>query len=793
MTTPFTSQFRKPIGVLVGLSLLVSVFVISPATTTAQTRDPMPDYLASFDACPPDLIPDADFSDVSSRHPNVDDIDCIAYYGITRGTSPPGTVPITYSPDAPVIREHMALFLTRLAKLVDIDLPPPGRTPFTDIGDLSQESRDAISQIYQLRITVGATTTTYAPARNVTRGEMALFLSRLMNRMDPVVDGRDVYGYIPSDVDANRGRFDIDSPYLDLRDVLVETFDAVTNLYELGVGSGTTSSTYGPDEDMSRSAMAEFMAGILDHSNARPAGTTVQVTPASGLDNFDITMMISYRDSKFNPVEDQPVDWFYTGDEDGGLVRGGCDEDLILPNSADCTWDEERDDETDRDGNIFRDRLNAVSGATNTFYAWVGLRDGDEFDEDTVEFSTALTHSTKGPRSIRVTWDDRDIPANAYKLTDGEYIVDLDIDSVEFTVQLLDDLDMPLEIEGIEIEVQVESDDILLYADRVTTGTEPEPAPDYDLLPDDDEYDETLITDRDGEVVFELDGPRRNHRLDAVTFNPDCQDCDSVTVEVAWSEGDPVLVTARPQFELFVRRSSGFNVSVPVEYGLYDQYGDTVTSTSGTRTGRSGTTLKGQLAYELYSVATFTDGTGQVLEIDGNTRTLDNSDDMAFSRGRFTRSATAEIETGNRNDAGFLVILRPSIYSDSDTTGTTQNELEDAELRYADDYVVVWVVEEANVAGDLVSGCTLTCKPHPGAVFRPMDVYPDRNEFRTCFTLWRYDDSSDRFFVGNEEVGIEAFEERLDQIAKETTPDLTKLTISIYNPRRSGLSLFRLD
>ncbi len=77
--------------------------------------------------------------------------------------------------------------------------------------------------------------------------------------------------------------------------------------------------------------------------------------------------------------------------------------------------------------------------------------------------------------------------------------------------------------------------------------------------------------------------------------------------------------------------------------------------------------------------------------------------------------------------------------------------------------------------------------------FPPIAVYPDRNEFRTCFTLWRYDDSSDRFFIGSEEVGIGAFEEGLEQIAKATTPDLSKLTVSIYNPRRSGLSVFRLD
>ena len=257
----------------------------------------------------------------------------------------------------------MALFLVRMAKKVGIELPPPDSfTPFTDIGHLSQESREAIAQIYQLRITIGATATTYAPARNVSRGEMALFLKRLMNRMDPVADGRFLYGYIPDDVDANIGRFDIESPYNDLNTVSVEAFDAVTQLYELGVGSGVSSSLYGPNRDMSRAAMAEFMAGILDHSNLRPAGAMVQVTPTNGLDNFDITMMISVRDPEFVPVDNQPVDWFYSADEDGGLDRGVCVDDLIEPGGADCLWTLD-DDDTDRDGNIFVDRIEATPGA----------------------------------------------------------------------------------------------------------------------------------------------------------------------------------------------------------------------------------------------------------------------------------------------------------------------------------------------------------------------------------------------------------------------------------------------
>ncbi len=771
MTTHFTSHFRRPIGVLAGLSLLASLLVAVPGPIKAA--DPQPDYLASFEACPEDVIPSADFSDVSSRHENAEDIDCIAYYGITKGTSP-----TTYSPSDPVIREHMALFLVRLANLVGIRVPRASDTLFEDIADLTETSQEAISQIYQLGITIGATTTTYAPARKVTRGEMALFLQRLMDLMDPVRDGRDSYGYIPEDVDDNRDDFDIAFPFRDLEDVRVTVFDAVTQLYELGIASGLSGSSilYGPTRDMSRAAMAEFMAGILDHSNLRPEGVTVQVAPTRGLDDFEIVMMISVRDSSFDPVDDRPVDWFYTDDEDGGLDRGECDEDLIQPNDADCVWDEDDDDETDRDGNIFEDNIDATPGETLTFYAWAGRRDGDEFDERTVAFSKAEARSVMGADSISVVWDDRDIPSNAYQV-DEAYIVDLDIDSVEFTVQLLDDEMQPLEMEGVAVEVEVDSRDVLLFADDASAGN---PDPNYDTLTGDDESDATLLTDSDGEAVFELDAPRRNDRLDAVTFIPDCQDCDDVTIEIIWSEGDPVLVTAQPNFDLYRLKSASNRVSFTVDYRLYNQYGNSVSSSN--RSGREGTTVRGNMKYGFYSVADVADGAMTEIVALSAGPAGPSDEKMGFSRGRLTTSITQAVAETYQDHEGFLVVLKPTIFSDSND----DRILDPDEIRYAEDEVVVWIVNEATKASDLPMTCALTNGP-PGVDLLELAVNADEDEFRTCFTLWSYDGSTDRFFIGEEEVSVEAFEERLHSAV------LTDLTISIYSTRRSGLSVFKLS
>jgi len=52
---------------------------------------------------------------------------------------------------------------------------------FTDIGDLSQESQEAILWLYAEGITKGTTLTTYSPADHVTREQMALYLERALN------------------------------------------------------------------------------------------------------------------------------------------------------------------------------------------------------------------------------------------------------------------------------------------------------------------------------------------------------------------------------------------------------------------------------------------------------------------------------------------------------------------------------------------------------------------------------------------------------------------------------------
>ena len=106
------SRFRRHVAVLAALALMASMLAAVPI---AADEHPEMDYTATFDACVG--VPASGFEDVPANHANAGDIDCIAYYGITMGTSD-----TTYSPLMSVTREHMALFLSRLAGRVGIEM-----------------------------------------------------------------------------------------------------------------------------------------------------------------------------------------------------------------------------------------------------------------------------------------------------------------------------------------------------------------------------------------------------------------------------------------------------------------------------------------------------------------------------------------------------------------------------------------------------------------------------------------------------------------------------------------------
>ena len=529
------SRFRRQIAVLTALAMVASVLVAVPAVAA----DPKMDYKATFDACVG--VDSAGFEDVSAGHANAGDIDCIAYYGITKGTSA-----TTYSPGMSVTREHMALFLTRLAGLVGIDLASdPDDAGFGDIGDLSAESQTAINQLADLDITQGTGGGNYSPGDSVKRGHMALFIARLMDHMDPMADGDTAYGYTPEKVVDVADGDDADdlpdktvkSPFTDISGVTKEAYDAITALWELGVASGISDTSYAPDANITRADMAGFMAGVLDHSNARPAGVSIQASKTGGFGVFDSTIAVSYRDDMFMPMVDVSVKVFDSATVGAFNEDGGCSP------ASECAW---TDDEslTDASGNIFQEG-DITNGKKNTYYAWMGDADADEndFDVDTSPHATVTLSSTTDATDLKVTSDINENSTN-------KNTVDIDAkSSVTFTVQLVDGDGAAVAKSGVTVNVSVIQGDATLY---------PAPA--------------AMKTDDDGQVTYTTSGPKSTKkavdvdRLDVLRFTSDVDGSggdpaddaadtvdgtvavggndENVAATIVWTDSDPTLVTA---------------------------------------------------------------------------------------------------------------------------------------------------------------------------------------------------------------------------------------------------------
>ena len=255
---------------------------------------------ALFSACPTGLISSAGFTDTTAAA-----VDCVAHYGITTGTTA-----TTYSPGDTVTRWQMALFLTRMAAVSGAVLGSGADQGFTDIGGKSSEIQTAINQIKQLGITVGKTATTFAPDDNVTREEMALFISRFLTTATVGPGGNTEYVTGSSGAKVIKS-IDTDHNFTDLNLVyLWESQTSISNLWNLGVTDAQSSTVYEPRNDMTREAMATFMANALNHTNARPAGLVMQASTyrASGSPAVDVA--ITYRTDAFAPIPSVLVDTF---------------------------------------------------------------------------------------------------------------------------------------------------------------------------------------------------------------------------------------------------------------------------------------------------------------------------------------------------------------------------------------------------------------------------------------------------------------------------------------------------
>lgn len=217
----------------------------------------------------------------------------------------------------------------------------------------------------------------------VSRRQMALFPYRLL---DPPPAG-------PGGIDVEDA-FPEDRHFEDLYNQPLNVYEAVRTLFELGVLEGTTSTTFSPSRKVARAETALALTRMLDHTNARPAGLTMQTDGVVVDADADAEVVISMRDRWHRPVPDALVDVFEwavpsTRRVDPFDSRGQCEEDEVrasFGNDA-CVIDHS-DDTTDMDGNLEYD---VFVDQDLTLWAWSGdLR--DRFDLDPTEIRVDRVH-----------------------------------------------------------------------------------------------------------------------------------------------------------------------------------------------------------------------------------------------------------------------------------------------------------------------------------------------------------------------------------------------------------------
>nr|MCQ3805391.1 S-layer homology domain-containing protein [Acidimicrobiia bacterium] len=740
------SRFRRQIAVLTALAMVASVLVAVPAVAA---DDPKMDYPATFDACVG--VPASDFEDVPANHANAGDIDCIAYYNITRGTSM-----TTYSPLMSVSREHMALFLTRLADLVGIEMASdPDDAGFTDIGELSAESQTAINQLADLEVTQGTSTTTYSPDDSVKRGHMALFIARLMNHMDPFADPNAAdtaaaFAYIPKlvvDVEDDDGTTDKDetkdvmSPFTDLMGSTKEAYDAITALWELGVASGINATSYAPDANITRAAMAEFIAGVLDHSNARPAGVTMQVDETTDFGDVMAVRAISVRDDSFAPMADVSVKVF-TATESGGIDddTGKCITDDV------CDWSDNAEIAND-DGNNFEsidvetDNGEGDEGNmenSETWYAWLGSDDDSEFVKGSSGEAMVTLTAKADALGIRVTSDINEEAAN--NAADPNQ-VDVGKDrSVVITAQLIDTETVTDDSNAVAKE------GVTLAITRTRGATPDAPGPD------------DMKTDADGKVTFTIMGPAEPdegadpvNQDDTVTFqgdvdgdttDPASPDNETNNVVIRWRSADAAVAEGIAKTDAGYAIIDDDKVRINVTVSYYDQYGNP--AASGDR---------------LQITVGDTSGTADTF--------ADSGADGVRVRSNGTARFTANIKA-DAGDAKAVVVGALATATSIDPT----------------DPAAVLAVRHAHKNDDGVSGNRSdTAADNQVIVDADNDRFIIDIEGTVDGVLYSYD-SGDTFVVEDAEVGMDKFEEAIAM-------DGNTVTVVFYST--NGTSIFSVE
>ncbi|MFA9432904.1 S-layer homology domain-containing protein [Egicoccus sp. AB-alg2] len=184
-------------------------------------------------------------------------IDCIGWWGVTQGNRDG-----TYNPTGTVTRDQMASFVARTIELSGGTLPNSPANHFTDDNGNAHELR--INQLAELGVVGGVGGGRYAPARNVTRAQMATFLANAWEARtgSPLPAGRDFF----TDVDGDTHQARINA------------------VAQAGLTGGAAPGIYNPGGDVTRAQMGTFLARFMaklvaDGHTTHPPANPVPMPP----------------------------------------------------------------------------------------------------------------------------------------------------------------------------------------------------------------------------------------------------------------------------------------------------------------------------------------------------------------------------------------------------------------------------------------------------------------------------------------------------------------------------------
>src|SRR4051794_25529237 len=190
-----STRFRriKRLGAALTAGVLgVGFLPIAALTSTASAATAPPGAIDTSAFCA-NVPADNPFTDLPASDVHFDNVLCMAFAGITQGTTP-----TTYSPSTNVRRDQMASFIARsIDKANELEDPAGPDAPLTDLpasspdafgddaGDVHEANINRLADAGIVQglsdpqcVALGATPPCYGPAQPVSRAQMASFINR---------------------------------------------------------------------------------------------------------------------------------------------------------------------------------------------------------------------------------------------------------------------------------------------------------------------------------------------------------------------------------------------------------------------------------------------------------------------------------------------------------------------------------------------------------------------------------------------------------------------------------------